>query len=142
METIRLLEMRDSPLSLDEVRAAVADDGTGGTVYFVDTVRDHGGDREVSALKYTAHPTVEVELRRIAEKVVTEFPVRALAAMHRVGELTVSEPAMIVAVACPRRAEAFEACRRLIDDIKHRLPIWKRQRFADGAQEWVAACDG
>ncbi|MFC1412052.1 molybdenum cofactor biosynthesis protein MoaE [Streptacidiphilus sp. N1-12] len=137
---IRLLALRETPLSLDEVHAAVGDDHAGGTVLFVGTVRDHDGGKAVTALEYSAHPTAEAELRRVAEKVVADFPVVALAAVHRVGELTIGETAVIVAVSCAHRGEAFEACRKLIDDLKHTVPIWKHQRFADGEEEWVSSC--
>src|SRR5262245_36787465 len=83
-DPIRLLAVRDTPLSLDEVFRAVGDDAAGGTALFVGTVRDHDGGADVAALAYSSHPSVEVELRRVAEKVVAEFPVRALAAVHRV----------------------------------------------------------
>ena len=139
-DPIRLLALRETPLSLDEVHAAVGDTSAGGTVVFVGTVRDHDGGKEVTALEYSAHPSAEEELRRVAEKVLADFPVTALAAVHRVGALTVTDAAVIVAVSCAHRGEAFEACRRLIDDIKHTVPIWKYQRFADGTEEWVAAC--
>ena len=81
-----------------------------------------------------------VQMRRIAEKVVADYPVRALAALHRVGSLKVGDLAVVVAVSCPHRGEAFEACRRLIDDLKHEVPIWKHQKFSDGTEEWVGAC--
>lgn len=139
-DPIRLIALRETPLSLDEVHAAVGDTSAGGTVVFVGTVRDHDGGKDVAALEYSAHPSAEQELRRVAEKVVADFPVVALAAVHRVGPLAVTDAAVIVAVSCAHRGEAFEACRRLIDDIKHTVPIWKYQRFADGAEEWVSAC--
>lgn len=141
-EPIRLLAIRDTPLSVDEVFAAVSHPEAGGTALFVGTVRDHDGHRDgaaVTSLGYSAHPTVEAELRRVAEGVTAEFPVRALAAVHRVGDLAVGDLAVVVAVACPHRQEAFAACRKLIDDLKHAVPIWKHQSFADGSQEWVAA---
>lgn len=141
MDTIRLLDCRDAPLSADEVLAAVADSGAGGTALFVGTVRDEDHGRAVNALSYTAHPTAVAELRRVAEKVAADFPVRALAAVHRVGDLTIGDIAVIVAVACPHRGGAFEACRRLIDDLKAAVPLWKYQAFADGGTEWVGACD-
>lgn len=139
--TIRLLAIRDTPLSVDEVFAAVGDDAAGGTALFVGTVRDHDGrqDAAVTGLEYSAHPTAEAELRRVAEKVAAEFPVRALAAVHRVGELRIGDIAVVVAVSCPHREEAFTACRQLIDDLKSGVPIWKRQTFTDGAAEWVGA---
>lgn len=136
---IRLLALRDRPLSVNEVLAGVADAGAGGTVVFAGTVRDVDGGRAVTDLAYSAHPSAEAQLRQVAEKVVADFPVRALAAVHRVGDLAVGDLAVVVAVACPHRAEAFAACRQLIDDLKATVPIWKHQRFADGTVEWVGA---
>ncbi|MDF3289502.1 MULTISPECIES: molybdenum cofactor biosynthesis protein MoaE [Streptomyces] len=139
-DPIRLLAVRDTPLSVDEVFGAVGDDAAGGTALFVGTVRDHdGGPAEVTRLAYSAHPSAEAELRRVAEKVAADFPVRAMAAVHRVGDLRVGDLAVVVAVSCPHRGEAFAACRRLIDDLKREVPIWKHQTFADGADEWVGA---
>jgi molybdopterin synthase catalytic subunit len=141
MEQIRLLAIREAPLSVDEVFGAVGHDEAGGTVLFVGTVRDHdgGSGAEVTGLGYSAHPTAEAEMRRIAEKVAADYPVRALAAVHRVGDLRVGDLAVVVAVSCPHRGEAFAACRRLIDDLKREVPIWKHQSFADGTEEWVGA---
>jgi molybdopterin synthase catalytic subunit len=140
-DSIKLLAIRDTPLSVDEVLAAVGDDAAGGTTLFVGTVRDHDGrpDAVVTGLLYTAHPTAAAELRRVAEKVAADFPVRALAAVHRVGDLGVGDIAVVVAVSCPHRGEAFAASRRLIDDLKSEVPIWKHQTFDNGNQEWVGA---
>jgi molybdopterin synthase catalytic subunit len=138
-DPIKLLGIRDTPLSVDEVLRAVGDDAAGGTALFVGTVRNHDGGAGVDALSYSCHPTAEAEMRRIAEKVVAGHPVRALAAVHRVGDLTVGDLAVVVAVACPHRGEAFDACRKLIDDLKHEVPIWKHQTFSDGTEEWVGA---
>ncbi|GAA2723267.1 molybdenum cofactor biosynthesis protein MoaE [Streptomyces luteosporeus] len=138
-DPVRLLAVRETPLSLDEVFAAVGDPAAGGTALFVGTVRDHDGGADVAALGYSAHPTAEAELRKVAEKVAGDFPVRALAAVHRVGELAVGDLAVVVAVSCAHRAEAFAACRQLIDDLKATVPIWKHQRFSDGTEEWVGA---
>lgn len=136
---IRLVAVRDTPLSVDEVFRAVGDDAAGGTALFVGTVRDHDGGGEVSGLGYSAHPTAEAELRRVAEKVAADHPVRAMAAVHRVGDLVVGDLAVVVAVSCPHRAEAFAATRHLIDDLKREVPIWKHQTFTDGTEEWVGA---
>ncbi|MQA88039.1 MAG: molybdenum cofactor biosynthesis protein MoaE [Streptosporangiales bacterium] len=140
MDVVRLLGFRDSSLSVDEVLRAVADPTAGGTALFVGTVRDHDHGREVTRLSYSAHPSAEQQLREVVEKVAAEFPVRAVAALHRVGDLELGEAAVVVAVACDHRAEAFDACRRLIDDLKHTVPIWKHQFFADGDAEWVGMC--
>ncbi|MEU7021990.1 molybdenum cofactor biosynthesis protein MoaE [Streptomyces sp. NPDC046203] len=139
-DPIKLLAIRDTPLSVDEVFRAVGDDAAGGVVLFAGTVRNHDGGADVDALGYSCHPTAEAELRRVAEKVAANHPVRALAAVHRVGDLRVGDLAVIVAVSCPHRGDAFEACRQLIDDLKHEVPIWKHQSFSDGTEEWVGAC--
>ncbi|MGW0657677.1 molybdenum cofactor biosynthesis protein MoaE [Streptodolium elevatio] len=139
-DVIRLLDIRETPLSVDEVFAAVGHPTAGGTDLFVGTVRDHDGGKGVTALEYSAHPSAVAELRRVAEKVVADFPVSALAAVHRVGTLEIGDIAVVVAVSCPHRGEAFDACRRLIDTLKHEVPIWKHQVFADGTTEWVGAC--
>ncbi|MDW8804900.1 molybdenum cofactor biosynthesis protein MoaE [Streptomyces scabiei] len=138
-QPIRLLAIRRSPLCLEEIFRAVGDEAAGGIALFVGTVRNHDAGADVDALGYSCHPTAEAEMRRIAEKVVANHPVRALAAVHRVGELAVGDTAVVVAVACPHRQDAFAACRQLIDDLKHEVPIWKHQKFSDGTEEWVGA---
>lgn len=134
---IRLLAVRDSPLSVDEVFAAVSDPGAGGVALFVGTVRSVDGGRGVTALGYSAHPSALAELRAVAEGVAASHPVRSLAAVHRVGDLVVGDLAVVVGVSCPHRGEAFVACRALIDGLKSRVPIWKHQSFEDGQDEWV-----
>ncbi|MGH3155557.1 MAG: molybdenum cofactor biosynthesis protein MoaE [Streptosporangiaceae bacterium] len=137
MTVIRLAELRQTPLSVDEVRAAVADPAAGGLAIFAGAVRDHDHGRAVLRLRYSAHPTATAELHRVAEKVAAGYQVRALAAVHRLGELSVGDLAVITAVACDHRAEAFDACRLLIDELKANVPIWKQQLFADGSAQWV-----
>ncbi|MFJ4782659.1 molybdenum cofactor biosynthesis protein MoaE [Streptomyces sp. NPDC001002] len=139
-DPIRLIAIRDTALSVDEVFKAVGDSAAGGSTLFVGTVRDHDGGADVERLGYSCHPSAEAEMRRIAEKVVAEYPVRALAAVHRIGDLEVGDIAVVVAVSCPHRGEAFAASRKLIDDLKHEVPIWKHQTFSDGTEEWVGAC--
>ncbi len=94
----------------------------------------------MTELSYSAHPTAEEQLRRVAEQVAADFSLIALSAVHRVGDLALGEIAVIVAVASAHRQEAFAASRRLIDDLKHEVPIWKHQRFTDGEVEWVGTC--
>jgi molybdopterin synthase catalytic subunit len=135
---VRLVDVRDAPLSVDEVLAVVTDAGCGGTALFVGTVREQDGGRGVTGLGYSAHTSVVDELRAVAEEVAAGHPeVRALAAVHRVGDLVVGDLAVVVGVSCPHRGDAFVACRALIDELKSRVPIWKHQVFADGGDEWV-----
>lgn len=139
MEPVGLLAIRDSALSVDEVLASVHDPGAGGVVVFVGTVRDEDARRAVLRLAYSAHPSALAELRRVAEKIVADYPVRRLAAVHRVGSLEIGDLAVVVAVSCPHRAEAFAACRLFIDELKATVPIWKHQQFADGSADWIGA---
>jgi molybdopterin synthase catalytic subunit len=139
VEVIRLAELREEPLSVDELRAAVSDPGAGGIALFAGAVRDSDHGQEVTRLSYSAHPSAATELRRVAEKVAADFEVYALAAVHRTGDLEIGDLAVVAAVSCAHRAEAFEACRALIDRLKHEVPIWKRQWFGDGSSEWVGS---
>ena len=139
MSTVRLIGVRESALSVDEVRAAVADPAAGGIVLFAGAVRDEDHDQQVTGLSYSAHPTAEAELRRVAEQIAEKYPVIGVAAVHRVGDLDIGDLAVVVAVSCPHRGEAFDACRALIDELKATVPIWKHQRFTDGSSEWVGS---
>ena len=134
---IALLDIRDTPLSVDEVLAAVEDPAAGGVVSFTGLVRRTDGGREVLGLEYTAHPSALEELRKVAEAVAAELPVVKVAAVHRVGVLEIGDVAVVVAASAAHRDQAFAAARRLIDDLKATVPIWKDQRFADGTREWV-----
>lgn len=143
-----LAELRETPLSVDEVLHAVRDDRAGGTAFFIGTVRDHDDERGVADLSYTAHPTAENRLRDVLREILTDrvsgaegvgerHAVYRVAAVHRVGDLKIGDAAVVVAAAAAHRDVAFTVCRRMIDDIKSGVPIWKNQRFADGAEEWV-----
>lgn len=136
-DVITLLEVRDTALSVDEVFAAVSRREAGGVALFVGTVRSTDGGKDVRGLGYSAHPSAVEVLRSVAEEVVSAHPVRALAAVHRVGDLDVGDLAVVVAVSCAHRGDAFTACRALIDELKSRVPIWKHQVFEDGGEEWV-----
>ena len=137
VEVIRLAELREDPLSVDELCAAVSDPSAGGIALFAGAVRESDHGRDVTRLSYSAHPSAATELRRVAEKVAADFEVIALAAVHRVGDLEIGDLAVVVAASCAHRAEAFEACHALIDRLKHEVPIWKHQWFRDGSSEWV-----
>lgn len=136
---LRLLALRDTALSVDEVLAAVADPAAGGVVSFTGLVRDSDGGRGVQELEYVAHPDAQAALERVARDVARDVPVVALAALHRTGLLAVGEVAVVVAASAAHRAEAFQAARRLIDDLKQQVPVWKRQVFTGGDEQWVGA---
>ena len=130
-----------TPLSVDAALAAVAHPGAGGVVVFVGAVRDHdgaeGAEQAVQALEYSAHPNALIELERVVREVAEAHPGVRLAAHHRTGSLAIGDLAVVVAAAAAHRDEAFVASRRLIDDLKSQVPIWKHQSFADGSEEWV-----
>ena len=136
-DKVRLVAVRDQPLSVDEVVDAVHDRAAGGLVVFVGTVRATDHDRDVDRLDYEAHPSAEQQMWQVAEAVAARFPAVAVAATHRVGSLQIGDIAVVVAASCPHRGEAFEAARALIDDLKATVPIWKHQLFSDGGEEWV-----
>jgi len=139
VSVVRLIAVRESELSVDEVRAAVADPAAGGIALFAGAVRDTDHGRGVTGLAYSAHPSAADELRRVAEVVAEKYPVIGIAAVHRVGDLAIGDLAVVLAVSCPHRSEAFDACRDLIDILKASVPIWKHQLFDDGSAEWVGS---
>lgn len=113
----------------------------GAVVTFLGVVRNHDAGRPVVRLDYEAHPDAPAALRECVELTAARHPGVALDAQHATGTLEVGEVALVVHAASPHRAEAFAACSALVDHIKATVPIWKRQHFADGTSEWVAALE-
>ena len=129
------------PLDPKAFRAGLEDRASGGYVQFEGWVRDHNEGREVLRLEYEVYePLALKEGRRILEEALQRFDIRKAAAVHRSGLLDLGDLAVVVGVAAAHRGEAFDACRYLIDEIKHRLPIWKKEHYADGDAHWVR-CD-
>lgn len=128
----------DEPISADELAQLVAHRSAGAVVTFSGVVRDHDGGRAVSELEYVSHPSAPEVIDEVARDVAARFPgVRALAVEHRVGLLKIGDAALVCAVSADHRKQAFSACCELVDEVKRRLPIWKRQVFDDGTEEWV-----
>lgn len=136
-DKVALLDIRATDLDIGSVYDAVRDDAAGGIAIFVGTVRRHDKGQGVVGLGYTAHPTATDVLREVAVEVAADESVIRVAAAHRAGDLDVGDIAVVVAVSSAHRAEAFASCRRLIDELKSRVPIWKHQVFSDGSDEWV-----
>jgi molybdopterin synthase catalytic subunit len=129
--------LTDSLLDLGALVADVAADDRGGIASFIGLVRDHHRGRAVQALEYSAYaPMAEAECARIVEETEQRWLVR-VALRHRVGMLEIGDAAVAIAVAGAHRDEAFAACRHVIEEVKRRVPIWKRERYADGTVEWV-----
>jgi molybdopterin synthase catalytic subunit len=132
-----LAEIRESPLSVDEVLDAVRHPRAGGIATFIGLVRECDQGRVVRALEYSSHPSALQVLGELAERVTTAGDVIRIAVVHRVGHLEIGDIAVVVAVSAVHRAVALDVCRDLIDVVKATVPIWKHQMFADGSDEWV-----
>ncbi len=130
----------EAPLDVSEHAALVERASAGAVVTFAGVVRDHDGGRAVRGLEYSAHPTAEQVVSRVAADVAGRARgVRAIAVSHRVGRLAIGDVALACAVAADHRREAFETCAELVEEVKRLLPVWKHQAFADGTDEWVGS---
>jgi molybdopterin synthase catalytic subunit len=134
---VAVAEVQDSPLDLAAHEKAVAGPRAGAVVSFQGVVRDHDHGPGVTLLEYEGHPSAAAVLREVAAEVAADPDVYAVAVSHRIGTLAIGDVALVAAVSTAHRAAAFAACARLVDEVKARLPIWKRQVFTDGTQEWV-----
>jgi molybdopterin synthase catalytic subunit len=133
----QLVLLRDAELSVDEAAAHVKHPGAGAVCLFLGMVRDHNEGRPVVKLEYEAYGSMALaEMRRIAEEIAAEIDGVRLAIVHRTGSLSVGDIAVVCAASAPHRDEAYRACRTLIDGVKARVPIWKREHGPDGAY-WV-----
>lgn len=136
-----LIELSDTPLSVDAAVRAVAHAGAGGSAVFIGSVRDENEGLPIALLEYEAYESMALkEMRAIADEIAGEIPGVRLAVLHRVGRLEVGDLAVVCAASAPHRGEAFRACRLLIDRIKERVPIWKREHGPDGPY-WVGFKD-
>ena len=127
------------PIEPAAVLAQVGAAGDGAALLFLGTVRDHSDGRPVEGMSYDAYETMADEvLSTIADEAAALFGTRRLAVVHRVGELAIGDVSVAIAVSSPHRAEAYDASRYVIEEIKRRLPVWKRERFRDGEARWVS----
>ena len=128
------------PLRIELLVAEVVSEQCGGTCVFLGTVRAGSGEgnRGVTAIDYSAYePMAEAEFARMLDEARRRWPGARIAVRHRVGEVPVGEASIGIAVATPHRAEAFEACRHVIEEVKRRLPMWKKELRGDGTAVWV-----
>lgn len=131
-------EVTQAPLDVHSAATDVDDPAAGAVVTFAGVVRDHDRGRDVTGIEYVGHPSASRVVAEVAADVVARHDVDAVSVTHRLGHLVVGDAAIVVAVSAAHRAEAFAATSALVDEVKHRLPVWKHQRFADGTDEWVA----
>ncbi|HZB27363.1 MAG TPA: molybdenum cofactor biosynthesis protein MoaE [Gemmatimonadales bacterium] len=131
--------LTSEPLELGELLAQVQSPSRGGIACFLGTVRNHNDSRAVLRLEYSAYePMAEAECARIQAEAEARWDC-AVALQHRIGRLEVGEAAVAVAAGSAHRDEAFAACRFVIEQLKRRVPIWKREVFADGTVEWIGS---
>ncbi len=132
--------IQSAPLSLDALLMESRDD-CGALAFFAGTVRNQHQGKSVLRLAYTAHEALaDKMIRAIEAETAARFGVPLCRAVHRVGELGIGEAAIIATVRAPHRAEAFGALRALVDAVKHRVPIWKEEFYADGSRAFVEGC--
>jgi molybdopterin synthase catalytic subunit len=133
------VEITPSPIDLAALHRRVGEPGAGAVLAFVGTVRDSKTGREVIGIDYEAYaPMAAKELRRIGDDMLARWPARRAVLVHRIGRLAVGDASIAILVACPHRAEGFEALRYGIESVKRDVPIWKKERFLDG-EVWVQA---
>ncbi len=131
------------PLDVSALLASVEGVDLGGTALFLGTVRRSAADGEVVGIEYSAYEAMaDAELARIEADAAARWPGVRVAARHRLGWVAAGEASVAVAAAAPHRAEAFAACRFVIDATKRSVPVWKKERLASGAARWVAAHEG
>lgn len=137
-----LVDVTADPIDVAALAAFVSDPRAGSSVVFSGTVRDHSpGRTDVSRLEYEAYGDVAIaKMAAIVQEASKRWPILRVAAVHRVGSLVVGDPAVCVAVSSAHRRDSFDACRYIIDELKSRVPIWKKEHWSGGA-EWVAEGD-
>lgn len=132
-----LVRVTDAPLDLAEAVAAVANPAAGAIDVFLGVVRNENLGRAVDHLVYEAYPSMaEREMEAIAREAQERFGIIDWALLHRTGRLSIGETSLVVAVASGHRAEAFAACKWIVDELKRRVPIWKKEVWSDG-EEWI-----
>jgi molybdopterin synthase catalytic subunit len=135
-------EITTDPIDVRQVLAAVGDPSAGAIASFLGTTRRHNVGRTVTRLEYEAHPGMAVrEMRRLGDEARRRWGLTGIAMVHRVGVVALGEVSVAIAVSAGHRAEAFEACRWLIDRLKEIVPIWKKEHYEGGAT-WIGAQRG
>lgn len=134
-----MIEIIEKPIDVNKVIEAASCSGAGAVNVFIGTIRDTASGRQVIQLEYEAYNTMALqEMRKIVDEATRRWPLLGYGISHRIGVLKPGEVAVVVAVSTPHRKESFEACQFVIDTLKEKVPIWKKEIFRDGAT-WVAA---
>lgn len=137
-----MMEIVEHAIDVAAVTAAVADPGTGATVTFIGTTRDHNDGRTVTQLEYEAYPEMALaEMRKIGATAKERWPISKIAIVHRIGPVPIGEASVVIAVSSAHRGAAFEACHFAIDRLKEVVPIWKKEHFK-GGEVWIGSQAG
>lgn len=132
-----MVELTHQPIDYQAATERVRSPRAGAVCLFLGTARELTGERVTRALEYEAYPAMaEAKLAELEAEARRRWPVIEAAIVHRLGDLAIGEIAVAIAVSCPHRKEAFEACQWIMDTIKQEVPIWKKERWADGTEEW------
>lgn len=133
-----MIEIVETPIDGMAVSESVRSNLAGAVCLFLGTVREITGDRKTNSLEYEAYPAMALKkMEDLAAEAKVRWPVIAVAIVHRVGNLGLGEISVAVAVSTPHRGDSFEACRWIMDTFKQVVPIWKKEVWADGSEEWV-----
>lgn len=134
-------EISSEPIDENVIANEVTDDRAGAIVTFNGVVRNHDQGRGVTSIEYSSHPSAPDILREILEEIGERDGVHAVTCVHRGGHVKVGENAMVAVVAASHRSQAFSAISDLVDEVKDRVPVWKKQHFPDGTHEWTGITD-
>ncbi len=133
-----MIEITSKPIDVNQLLTLASDPECGAQVMFVGTTRQWTGDVETDYLEYEAYEQLAMQKMKELESLACErWPLRKVAIVHRIGRVDVMEPSVAVVVSCPHRSEAFEAAKWLIDELKHRVPIWKREHYVQHGSQWI-----
>ena len=133
-----MIAITSAPIDISAVRAAVQDDGFGAIVVFEGVGRDNADGRRVTSLAYEAYEEMSLrEMKLIADEIKERWPQSAVSMVHRTGVVRIGEPSVVIAVGTPHRAECYAASRYAIDELKARVPIWKKEHYQNGSA-WKA----
>ncbi len=137
-----MYRLTDEPIDLNELLAHVSDPGAGAISTFIGATRNHNEGRSIISLDYEAYPGMaERELTRLGEEAAGKWDITRMAIVHRLGNVPIGEASVMIAVSAPHRDDAFKACRYAIDELKRRVPIWKKEIY-QGGEVWIGTQTG
>lgn len=137
-----MYRLTDRPIDLSELLAFVGDPAAGALATFIGTTRDHNEGRSILSLDYEAYPGMaEQEMARLGDEAAGKWEITRMAMVHRIGNVPIGEASIAIAVSAPHRDHAFRACRYAIDELKKRVPIWKKEIY-QGGEVWIGSQTG